>query len=54
MWPTLLTMLLAPFLIVRYFFLAKEEDRYLEEKFGAVFRLYKSCVPGFIPSLVQG
>jgi protein-S-isoprenylcysteine O-methyltransferase Ste14 len=53
MWPTLLTIVLAPFLIVRYFVLAKEEDRYLEEKFGEVFRRYKARVPGFIPSRLQ-
>ena len=50
MWPTLLTLLLAPFLIVRYFFLAKEEDRELERQFGDEFRRYKHAVPGFIPS----
>ncbi|HWO40569.1 MAG TPA: isoprenylcysteine carboxylmethyltransferase family protein [Candidatus Eisenbacteria bacterium] len=49
MWPTLLTIVLAPFLIIRYLLLAKEEDRYLEEKFGDVFRRYKSHVPAFLP-----
>ncbi|MGH7825071.1 MAG: methyltransferase family protein [Candidatus Binatia bacterium] len=53
MWPTLLTILLAPFLIVRYVLLAKEEDRYLEEKFGEVFRRYKARVRGFVPSRLQ-
>ncbi|MBI4525932.1 MAG: isoprenylcysteine carboxylmethyltransferase family protein [Deltaproteobacteria bacterium] len=51
MWPTLLTVLLAPFLIGRYIFLAIEEDRELEEKFGENFRRYKEAVPRFIPSL---
>lgn len=53
MWPTLLTLLLAPFLIGRYILLAKEEDSELEEKFGDEFRHYKETVPGFIPSLTQ-
>ena len=48
-WPTLLTLLLAPFLIARYILLAKEEDRELEEKFGEDFRNYKEQVPGFCP-----
>jgi len=51
MWPTLVTLALAPFLIIRYALLAKEEDRELEEKFGDDFRNYKDRVPGFIPSL---
>jgi protein-S-isoprenylcysteine O-methyltransferase Ste14 len=51
MWPTLLTVLLAPFLIVRYFLLAKDEDRELEQKFGDQFTTYKDNVPAFIPSL---
>jgi protein-S-isoprenylcysteine O-methyltransferase Ste14 len=50
-WPTLLTLLLSPFLIVRYILLAKEEDRELEEKFGEDFRCYQGRVPGFIPGL---
>lgn len=52
MWPTLLTLLLAPFLIARYFLLAKEEDRELEEKFGEELKQYKERTPGFVPSLI--
>ena len=51
MWPTLITLAVAPFLIIRYALLANEEDRELEEKFGDDFRNYKERVPGFIPSL---
>lgn len=51
MWPTLVTLILAPFLILRYVLLAREEDKELEEKFGDEFRNYKEKVPGFIPSL---
>lgn len=53
MWPTLLTVLLAPFLIGRYIVLAKEEDRELEEKFGDDFRRYKQTVPAFTPSFIK-
>jgi len=51
MWPTLLTLLLAPFLIGRYILLAKQEDRELQNEFGDQFNSYKQSVPGFIPSL---
>ena len=51
MWPTILTLLLAPFLIVRYILLAREEDRELENEFGDDFRRYRETVPAFIPSM---
>jgi protein-S-isoprenylcysteine O-methyltransferase Ste14 len=51
MWPTLLTVLLAPFLIGRYILLAREEDRELGEKFGEDFRRYKETVVSFVPCL---
>ncbi len=54
MWPTILTILLAPFLTARYFLLAKEEDRELECQFGDTFARYKDAVPGFVPSPGQG
>ena len=50
MWPTILTILLAPFLIGRYILLAREEDGELEKKFGEDFRRYRETVPAFIPS----
>ena len=51
MWPTILTILLAPFLIGRYVLLAREEDRELEKEFGDEFRHYREAVPPFIPSI---
>jgi protein-S-isoprenylcysteine O-methyltransferase Ste14 len=51
MWPTILTILLAPFLIGRYILLAREEDRELEKEFGEHFRHYRETVPAFIPSM---
>ncbi len=53
MWPTLLTIVLAPFLIGRYILLAREEDKELEGKFGDVFCRYKERVSGFIPALIK-
>jgi methanethiol S-methyltransferase len=51
MWPTILTILLAPFLIGRYILLAREEDRELEKEFGDDFRHYRERVPSFFPSM---
>jgi len=50
-WPTVLTLLLAPFLIGKYVLLAKEEDRELEVKFSEHFRRYKETVFSFVPCL---
>lgn len=50
MWPTILTVMLAPFLVARYVLLAREEDRELEKEFGEDFRRYRGTVPAFIPS----
>lgn len=51
MWPTILTLLLAPFLIGRYILLACEEDRELEKEFGDDFRRYRENVPAFAPKI---
>lgn len=51
MWPTVLTILLAPLLITKYFLLAREEDRELEKAFGERFMRYRETVPAFIPSI---
>lgn len=48
-WPTVLTIILAPFLFVRYFLLAQEEDRDLEARFGEEFKRYKQRVPSLFP-----
>jgi len=50
-WPTLPTLLFAPYFIWKYVLLAEREDGELERKFGENFRRYKKRVPEFIPSL---
>lgn len=50
-WPTLITLLMWPFLLLAYYGLAKKEERGLEERFGEVYQEYKSKVPMFFPSL---
>lgn len=48
-WPTLLTLLMAPVLVVMYVRLARQEDRELEAEFGQRFRIYAQEVNAFIP-----
>jgi protein-S-isoprenylcysteine O-methyltransferase Ste14 len=50
-WPTLVTLIMAPILIVRYVTLAKSEEKQMVDKFGQVYRDYRSKTPGFLPSL---
>jgi protein-S-isoprenylcysteine O-methyltransferase Ste14 len=48
-WPTLLTLLMAPVLVVMYVRLARQEDRILEAEFGEMYRAYALEVPAFLP-----
>jgi len=40
-WPTLITLIMAPILIIRYFILAKQEEKEMEKKFGKTYLVYK-------------
>lgn len=48
-WPTILTLLMAPVLIVAYVRQARREDKELERRFGVAFVRYASRVPAFVP-----
>lgn len=48
-WPTLLTLLMAPLLIVAYVRQARREDAGLEVRFGDAFARYAARVPAFFP-----
>lgn len=48
-WPTLVTLFMAPFLIVSYYKLAKREEKELQNKFGEDFKKYKENTSMFIP-----
>ena len=50
MWPTLLTLLMAPVLIVMYVRLARREDEELATVFGGEFLEYAARTSAFIPS----
>jgi methanethiol S-methyltransferase len=41
-WPTILTIIMWPVLVIMYIRLAKKEEKEMEEKFGEEFRKYKN------------
>jgi protein-S-isoprenylcysteine O-methyltransferase Ste14 len=52
-WPTLITLLMAPVLIWRYFRLAKLEELEMHKQFGISYTRYLKHTPAFIPSIKQ-
>lgn len=50
-WPTLVTIILFPFLVMMYYKLAKKEEKNAEEKYKGIYLKYKQRVPGFIPNI---
>jgi protein-S-isoprenylcysteine O-methyltransferase Ste14 len=50
-WPTLLTLLMFPILVVMYVRLARREEREALAEFGVEYERYMRRVPGFLPRL---
>jgi protein-S-isoprenylcysteine O-methyltransferase Ste14 len=50
-WPTLLTIIMWPVLMVAYYRLARREERVMEAHFGDTYRRYRMRTPMFVPSL---
>lgn len=50
-WPTLLTLLMFPILLVMYGRLVITEEREMEQQFGDAYRRYAARTPRFIPAL---
>ncbi|MDP1702724.1 MAG: isoprenylcysteine carboxylmethyltransferase family protein [Aestuariivirga sp.] len=50
-WPTILTLVMFPILVVMYVRLAKSEEREALAEFGDAYRNYMKDVPGFVPNL---
>jgi protein-S-isoprenylcysteine O-methyltransferase Ste14 len=48
-WPTLITLLMFPVLVVVYVKLAHREEREVLAEFGNAYAQYASLTPGFIP-----
>jgi protein-S-isoprenylcysteine O-methyltransferase Ste14 len=53
-WPTLLTLLMFPVLVVMYVRLARMEEREALREFGPEYRVYMRRVPAFLPRLGAG
>jgi len=48
-WPTLPTLILFPLLTLRYFRLARQEEREAQAQFGTAYSTYAAQTPAFIP-----
>ena len=48
-WPTLITGLMLPILLVMYWRLAKSEEREVKAAFGDQYRRYANSIPSFLP-----
>lgn len=49
-WPTLLTLLMFPILLLMYARLAITEEAEMRKRFGAEFEVYAARTPRFLPS----
>jgi len=52
-WPTLLTLVMFPVLVLMYVRLAVSEERDSEKAFGNVWRAYAATTPRFVPSFAK-
>lgn len=52
-WPTLLTLIMFPILVLTYSFLAVSEEKDAVARFGEAYRSYMSSTPRFIPRLAR-
>ena len=49
-WPTLVTIIMAPILILRYIRLANKEEQKAIDEYGEAYRTYMERVPSWVPS----
>lgn len=50
-WPTIITLLMSPILVIAYRHLASREEAELEAAFGDAYRIYRARTPAFLPNL---
>ncbi|MBI5903329.1 MAG: DUF1295 domain-containing protein [Deltaproteobacteria bacterium] len=50
-WPTLITFLMWPILIIAYYKLSRREEEEMEREFGDKYGKYREAVPMFIPRI---
>lgn len=48
-WPTVLTLIMFPFLVRMYIWLARQEEREALDQFGEAYTRYAAATPGFLP-----
>ena len=53
-WPTILTLMMFPVLVVMYWRLALSEEHQAEKEFGEAYRQYAVLTPRFVPRLFGG
>jgi protein-S-isoprenylcysteine O-methyltransferase Ste14 len=53
-WPTLITLLTWPILVVMYVRLARGEEREMGQAFGEAYRQYAETIPRFVPRMRGG
>lgn len=53
-WPTIVSVIAFPVIVIAYTLLAQKEERQMIEKFGGGYREYQRRVPMFIPRLKNG
>ena len=52
-WPTLITLIMFPILVIMYTRLAYREERESQAEFGEAYRIYAAQTPAFIPRLFK-
>lgn len=52
-WPTIITIILAPVLVITYYWLCRREEATLAKEFGAEYQSYRQRVPMFLPRLAR-
>lgn len=52
-WPTLITLVMFPILVVMYVRLSKREERQALAEFGDAYRVYAAHTPAFIPRIAK-
>ena len=50
-WPTMITVVMWPVLIVAYYKLARKEEGEIEREFPDAYKKYKENVPMFVPRI---
>lgn len=52
-WPTIITLVMFPVLIVMYVKLARSEEKEMVKEFGEKYKIYSKTTPEFIPKIIQ-